>query len=249
MIKKITGFDMKTIIEIRRENMRELASRFESRAKFAEFIDRSPSQVNQIIGKTPLKAVGHNMAKLLEEKFDLPVGWMDADHSDDAAAPAIQSNAHSFVAADVYESDEPLRHDEIEVPYFSDIELSAGNGCSNVLEYATQHLRFNTSTFNQAGVSGSHVACCRVNGDSMEPVLPDGAVVAVDTSATQIRDGKMYAINHAGLLRVKYLYRLPYGGLRIRSANPDHQDEDLSAEMSMDVRVIGKVFWFSAFTL
>lgn len=244
---------MKTTSEMRRDNTRALADKFSSRAKFADFLDKTPAQINHIIGKNPFRKIGDSLAREIEEKCGMPSGWLDRDNSEGSDTTpnghAPQSNAHSLGQADVYESDEPLGFDEIEVPYFADVELAAGNGYTNVLEHASQQLRFNVSTFNHAGVNGAHVACCRVNGDSMEPVLPDGAIVAVDTSATQIRDGKMYAINHAGLLRVKYLYRLPYSGLRIRSANPDHPDEDLSAEMAMDVKVIGKVFWFSAFTL
>lgn len=244
---------MKTISETRLKNARILASKFSSKAKFADFLDKTPAQIHHIIGKNPFRKIGDSLAREIEEKCGMQPGWLDKDNDDIGVEPGgvrePTSNAYSMGQADVYEGNDPLGHDEIEVPYFVDVELAAGNGYTNMLEHATQHLRFNVSTFNHAGVNGEHVACCRVNGDSMEPVLPDGAVVAVDTSSKQIKDGKMYAINHAGLLRVKYLYRLPYSGLRIRSANPDHPDEDLSAEMAMDVRVIGKVFWFSAFTL
>ncbi|MNJ68152.1 HTH-type transcriptional regulator PrtR [compost metagenome] len=87
-----------------------------------------------------------------------------------------------------------------------------------------------------------------VSGNSMEPVLPDGSTVGVNTGATSIIDGKMYAIDDAGQLRVKTLYRIPGGGIRLRSFNrEDHPDEEYSAEQiaSSDIRVIGKVFWSS----
>jgi len=146
---------------------------------------------------------------------------------------------------DAWDSETPLHPDEVEIPFFSEIELSAGNGFNNVLDIATQKLRFNVSTLNKAGVSSDAVACCKVNGDSMEPILPNGSTVGLDTSQIKIQDGKMYAIEHGGMLRVKFLYRLPFNGLRIRSANPDHYDEELSGESAQDVRVIGRVFWYS----
>ena len=124
---------MKTTSDIRRENAKVLASRFTSQAKFADFLDKTPAQINHIIGKNPIRKIGDGLAREIEQRCGMPSGWLDADHSTGAAASAIQSNAHSLAVAEVYESDEPLRHDEIEVPYFSDIELSAGNGCSNVL--------------------------------------------------------------------------------------------------------------------
>jgi phage repressor protein C with HTH and peptisase S24 domain len=114
-----------------------------------------------------------------------------------------------------------------------------------VHDIATQKLRFNLSTLNKAGVSPDTTACCKVSGDSMEPVLPNGSTVGIDTSQTTVLDGKMYAIEHGGMLRVKYLYRLPFNGLRIRSANPDLNDEELSNESAQEIRIIGRVFWYS----
>lgn len=146
---------------------------------------------------------------------------------------------------DAWDNDAPLDSSEVEVPFFNEVELSAGNGFTSVLDIATQKLRFNLSTLNKAGVSADTAACCKVSGDSMEPVLPNGSTVGIDTSQTTVLDGKMYAIEHGGMLRVKYLYRLPFNGLRIRSANPDHHDEELSAESTSDVRIIGRVFWYS----
>ena len=80
----------------------------------------------------------------------------------------------------------------------------------------------------------------------MEPILPHGATVGVDTSATNVIDGKMYAVNHDGMLRIKVLYNLPGGGLRLRSYNTDeYPDERLDADQVKQVKVIGKVFWYS----
>jgi len=42
------------------------------------------------------------------------------------------------------------------------------------------------------------------------------------------------------------LYKLPGGGLRLRSYNTDeYPDERLDAEQVKQVKVIGKVFWYS----
>jgi len=87
-----------------------------------------------------------------------------------------------------------------------------------------------------------------VSGNSMEPVLPDGSTVGVDQGATSVVDGKMYALNHGGQLRVKMLYRLPGGGIRMRSYNrEEHRDEEYSAQDMIDkeIVVLGRVFWSS----
>lgn len=191
----------------------------------------------------------HDKIKKIAEHFGVSPSWLEYGESvQTIVSDELPSHKtmESLGHVDVYESNDPLHPGEIEVPFFSEVELSAGNGFFNVLEIASHSMRFDISTLNRAGVNTDKAACCRVNGDSMEPVLPDGAIVAVDTFSKEVKDGKMYAINHGGLLRVKYLYRLPYRGLRIRSANPDYPDEELSAELAAEIKIIGRVFWFSA---
>lgn len=58
----------------------------------------------------------------------------------------------------------------------------------------------------------------------------------------------MFAINHNNQLRVKILYRLPRGGLRMRSFNRDeHPDEEYTDEQlrSENIVILGRVFWYS----
>ena len=186
--------------------------------------------------------------KVLAKFFGTSSSWLEyGENHERISRPSDSLTLGSFDLGhvDVYESDEPLHPGEIEVPFFSEVELSAGNGFNNVSEIATQQMRFNLSTLSNAGVAPSAAACCKVSGDSMDPVLPDGSTVSLDTSDTNITDGEMYAINHGGMLRVKYLYRMPFNGLRIRSANPDYKDEELSSESVADIRIVGRVFWYS----
>jgi phage repressor protein C with HTH and peptisase S24 domain len=78
----------------------------------------------------------------------------------------------------------------------------------------------------------------------MEPALNNGATVGIDTSKKNIVDGKMYAVDHGGMLRVKMLYRLP-GGVKLRSFNmEEHPDEVVAFS---EIRIIGRVFWSSNF--
>ena len=70
----------------------------------------------------------------------------------------------------------------------------------------------------------------------------NGATIGVDKSATRILDGEIYALEHDGMLRVKYLYRLPAGGMRLRSFNTtEHPDEEYSAEQieTQQIRILG----------
>lgn len=152
--------------------------------------------------------------------------------------------SQSVGSADIYEHDSPLHPDDVEVPFFEEVALAAGNGLSSMLDSATHTSRLSISMLERAGVSPSTVACCKVSGESMENVLKDGAKIAIDTSSITIKDGSIYAIEHGGMLRVKYLFRMPFGGLRIRSENSvDYEDEVIVGEIAKDIRVIGRVFW------
>lgn len=141
----------------------------------------------------------------------------------------------------------PLEDGEVELPFYREVELSGGSGSQVVLEHAGRTLRFDRALLRSKGITPSNAACVQVRGNSMAPILPDGTTVGVDAGSVAIKDGDMYAFDHDGQLRVKLLYRLPGGGIRVRSFNTDeHPDERYDAiEAAQKIRVIGRVFWYS----
>jgi phage repressor protein C with HTH and peptisase S24 domain len=159
-----------------------------------------------------------------------------------------ESNAEYLGTFDVWDDDTPLNDDEVYVPFLKEVELSAGSGKTMVEQSDGRKLRFGKLTLRRQGVQPSEAVCVTVSGNSMEPVLPDRSTVGVDKGNTSVVDGKMYALDHGGQLRVKTLYRLPGGGIRLRSFNRDeHPDEEYSAQemIDRDILVLGRVFWSS----
>jgi phage repressor protein C with HTH and peptisase S24 domain len=156
----------------------------------------------------------------------------------------IEANAVWMGAFDVWDSDTPLDDDEVALPFFREVKLAAGNGISEVQENHGCKLRFSKSTLRKQSVDADHAACVTVSGNSMEPVLPDGCTIGIDTSKKTITNGKVYAIDHNGELRVKMLYNLPGGGIRLRSFNhaewPDEHYQDATG-----IRILGQIFWSS----
>nr|WP_067285778.1 S24 family peptidase [Marinobacterium profundum] len=152
---------------------------------------------------------------------------------------------YSLGAVAPWDSSTPLGADELELPLFREVELAGGHGRTQVQENHGAKLRFARSTLARKGIDPSVAACCFVSGDSMARVLPNGSTVAVDTSATHIEDGQMYAIDHGGLLRVKYLHRLPGGRVKVSSENKEYPDEVLEPESLDEFRVVGRVFWYA----
>jgi len=153
-----------------------------------------------------------------------------------------------FGHMDAWDSDTPLHEDEVELPLFREVELAAGAGATQVVENNGCKLRFAKSTLSRAGVPAESAACAFVRGNSMEPMMPDGTCVGVNTADKTIRDGKVYAVDHEGMLRVKLLYRRPGGGLKVVSLNSqEHPPEEYPLEEAENsIEVIGRVFWYSA---
>ncbi|MDN0012345.1 XRE family transcriptional regulator [Providencia stuartii] len=143
------------------------------------------------------------------------------------------------------EKDE-LESDEVEVPFLKDIEFACGDGSYNEDDYNGFKLRFSKSTLRKVGANtdGTGVLCFPATGDSMEPVIPDGATVSVNCNDKRIVDGKVYAINQNGWKRIKLLVRSSPEKIIIRSYNKDvYPDEEVSAD---SIEIIGKVFWVAS---
>nr|DAR77008.1 MAG TPA: Repressor protein CI [Caudoviricetes sp.] len=191
------------------------------------------------LGAKPLLAFGN--------KTRFSTQWL-ADgtgekYQSDPASKAMKSNATAFAVVETWQDDTPLNDAECEVPFLKEVRLAAGSGSFEASDFNGYKLRFHESSLRRKGINPKDVVCVSADGNSMEPVFPDGATLGVDTSQKHIKDGKIYAINHDGWLRTKILYRLPGNKIRIHSYNEEeHPDEEVDAA---DIQVIGRVFWWS----
>ncbi len=150
----------------------------------------------------------------------------------------------------VWDDETPLDDDEVEVPFLREVELSAGSGRTVIEQSTTAKLRFGKRSLRTHNVQFDQAVCVVVSGNSMEPVLPNGSTVGINTGQISVIDGKMYALKHDGQLRVKVLYRLPGGGIRLRSLNnAEHPDESYTADEMVEnsIEIIGRVFWGASF--
>ncbi|MGV2834638.1 XRE family transcriptional regulator [Pseudomonas shirazensis] len=153
---------------------------------------------------------------------------------------------------DAWDETTPLDEDEVEISFLKEVELSAGSGSFVIQESTDESLRFPKKKLRENHVQAAQARCVTVRGNSMTPVLRDGATVGVDLGKTRLADiidGDLYAVNHGGQLRVKQVFRLPTG-LRLRSFNrDDHPDEDYTFEQMHDLQlqIIGHVFWWAMY--
>lgn len=71
---------MKTAEENRIDNARYLSLLEGGISAFANKIDRSETQVSRFLGSGRTKNIGPKMARHIEQCFNMPDGWLDADH-------------------------------------------------------------------------------------------------------------------------------------------------------------------------
>lgn len=151
-----------------------------------------------------------------------------------------------------WDDETPIDDDEVSVPFLREVELAAGSGRFAIEESEKLRLRFGKRSLRHNGVQFDQAKCVTVRGNSMLPVLRDGATVGMNVGKSGIGDtvdGDLYAINHNGQLRVKQVYRLP-SGIRFRSFNRDeHSDEDYTFHQIQEeqIAILGHVFWWGMF--
>lgn len=176
----------------------------------------------------------------IAKALDVSPYWLETGKED----MEVRANATPLGRIAEWDSNTPLSDDDCEAPLYKEIKLSAGNGFADDIEdYNGYKLRFSKSTLRRHGINPADVVCVTADGDSMEPVFPDGATLGINTADKVIKDGKIYAVNHGGLLRTKILQKLPDNKIRIKSYNSEaYPDEEADAG---DMNVIGRVFWWS----
>ncbi|WP_407733263.1 helix-turn-helix transcriptional regulator [Pseudomonas citronellolis] len=161
---------------------------------------------------------------------------------------AVEEEAVIIGDLSPWDDSTPLDNDEVELPLYKEVELAAGSGRTTVQEIEGRKLRFSYATLRAAGVDPAAAVCAQIKGNSMEPLIMNGATIGIDKATTRIVDGEIYALEHDGMLRVKYLYRLPGGGIRLRSFNrEEYADEEITPEemQAESISIIGWVFWWS----
>ncbi len=124
------------------------------------------------------------------------------------------------------------------------IKLSAGNGHEHVQALPDETLQpqaFRADWIRKMGLKPGKLASLQADGDSMEDRIQGGDALVVDLAQTDIIDGKVYALYYDGGERVKRLYRLPGGGLRIQSDNGKYAPIDIPADAREHIHIIGRV--------
>lgn len=218
---------MKTIDEIRKENLAELVKEHGGVGKLADVLERSPSQVSQWLNSSKASVSGKprrfnsDSARYIEKMCGKPEGWMDTPHDAKTAHGtmlAVQQNTidpdYTLVSADSTD----LETGRIE---YWNVKGSCGGGFLNFEQMAKGHLIKEASFFKKYDVKPENAFAIYADGDSMADYISDGDLVIFDKSKTEPKSGEIFAIEHPDGLRIKTLRRLIDGTWILESRNPD----------------------------
>lgn len=170
-------------------------------------------------------------------------------HQAEMAAP-VRISTQVGVIANVGPGEPHSANDKFEkVPELADVRLAAGDGIENQTEEQTGMIQFRRSFLKEVGADGGKARVVYAKGDSMEPVIRDGAaLLVVPNENLTLRDlaaGGVYAINYDGKMIVKTVTKERLTGRWVaRSFNPTYADIPL--ENGHPVRVLGQVVWAGA---
>ena len=161
----------------------------------------------------------------LAQAADVTLDWLVLGSTEQSAVKNAANDEYYFIPA--YE-----------------IEASAGHGAFT--EGATtpvKHLAFRKDWMHDRRLSPSSLSAIFTRGDSMEPTIPDGATILVDSSRIEPLDGKIYVIRIDDRLWVKRVQWIPSGGLRLISDNRTYDSFDISkADLEHDdIQICGQV--------
>lgn len=137
---------------------------------------------------------------------------------------------------------EPIPPEFALVPYLH-VEASAGGGAINHAEETEQMLAFRAEWLHRNGISPTHAKALTVLGDSMEPTLSSGDVILVDTRVGDVGQPGIYVIRVDDRLLVKRIQPIFGGALKLISENPVYSPEDIPADKTDQLSIIGLVRW------
>lgn len=140
----------------------------------------------------------------------------------------------------LYHPDEPLADGEFEVPAVN-IRVGAGSSIVTDPVEVDGMKRYRLDWAIKYALKPDRLIRYQVRGESMEPVIKDGAWILVEMGDFPIHDGMPYLIRAGEDIQAKFLFKRPDGGVIIRSHNPASPDVILTASERGSMAVLGRI--------
>lgn len=232
--------DLSPIAVVRRKNtLKLMQDKGLQRNDLSEKLGMSYSLLSSYIGKNPSKAIGSDVAARIAAVFNVDPSYIDIDH-ELIEKYSLQNSINS--------DNNNEKSDDVLVPFYPNVYASCGPGMFNESnEYEVSTIKIDRNKLRERQIDPSCVRSFWSEGNSMAPMIPHKSEVFCDISRTQIKDEGIFALCHGGLFKIKKLFRLSNGGVRLVSENSnktDYPDEILTAEQieKEAFHIVGQVF-------
>lgn len=133
--------------------------------------------------------------------------------------------------------------DELALVPRYDVAVSMGGGREVHSEQIVDHLAFKIEWLRDLGLEAGRLALVDAWGDSMEPTIPEGALLLVDLRPGRGWKDGIYVLRVDSGLLAKRVQRGIDGSLVIKSDNPAYDPQTVPPERAGEVQFLGRVVW------
>ena len=213
---------------------------------FAEFLDTAPQNVHNWY----TRGVPAHCMEAVARKLSVNSDWLKTGEGpkDARELRLLDVSGNIFDAQAIRGIYRVIEPTDVELPFYKEMVIAPGSHKTHVAKDPGQFIRLPRSDLESLEINDADAICVRMVGNSMTERIEDGSLVAIDCGLTQIVDGEIYAIEHDGMLRIKYLHRIPGNAIRLRSHNSAEYPDEIFRAAQIDeqnIRVLGWVFWWS----
>lgn len=191
---------------------------YDSQSAFAEKLECSQGAIANI--ESGKRDVSKAMLLKIKEAFNIDlISWRDSKVEE-----KTQQNLLS-----------------VAVPFYT-AKASAGNG-EALPEYEDKDILLFDKRWlsNVLGINPDNAVLLQATGNSMQPLINDKDLLMVDTSYTNIINGKVFVVDIDNELLVKRVVKELDGSVILYSENPEYSPRTLKENET--AKVIGKVVW------
>ena len=103
----------------------------------------------------------------------------------------------------------------------NEIDATVGAGATSTDGVFKRRHRFPHPWVREHGLKADLCRIIQVGGEAMEPTLPDGALILIDTAGTEHQDGRIYVLRIGEEVLARRLIHDPDAGWLVHSDNPD----------------------------
>lgn len=185
--------------------------------------------------------------------------WLTGDTTSLAADPLIKLAKALRVRVEwlkdgtgpVEEEDAEPADDLHDYAMVQRLDVKASQGPGNLVFHASEksRLAFRKDFLKSEGVKERNALLVYGDGHSMEPTIPDGAILMVDRGCQEFINNKIFLIWLGDEALVKRLRKEIGGGIWVVSDNPDkinYPDLLITPDKEDFLKIEGRVFWMGS---